>query len=128
MTREEAEKAMEVVMSEWPDLTCWGFSHPRADGFAKARAELQSDGISYFIRAVEWLRHIPRRKTVSLGSYWLKHQAERWAGDYISNGALIAAAIHLGFRVERIFETPNALINVAGRTKWPSGFYTANAA
>lgn len=128
MTREEAEKAVGIIMREWPDLTCWGFSHPNADGFAKARAELQSDGISYFIRAVEWLRHIPRRKTVNLGSYWLKHQAEWWAEGYISNGVLIAAAIYLGFRVECISGTPNALINVAGRSKWPQGFYSANAA
>lgn len=128
MTREEAERAIDAVMSEWADLTCWGFSHPKAKGFAKARAELQSDGISYFIRAVEWLRHIPTRKTVNLGSYGLKHQAERWGGDYVSNGALIAAAIHLGFKVERISGTPNALINVAGRSKWPPGFYAADAA
>jgi hypothetical protein len=26
MTRDEAEKAVDVVMSEWQDLTCWGFS------------------------------------------------------------------------------------------------------
>jgi hypothetical protein len=128
MTREEAERAINAVMSEWTDLTCWGFSHPKAEGFAKARAELRSDGISYFIRAVEWLRHIPRRKTVNLGSYWLKHQAERWGGDYVSNGALIAAAIHLGFKVERISGTPNALINVAGQSKWPPEFYAADAA
>jgi hypothetical protein len=89
---------------------------------------LRSDGIPYFIRAVEWLRHIPRRKTVNLGSYGLKHQAERWGGDYVSNGALIAAAIQLGFEVKRIPGTPNALINVAGRSKWPPGFYSADAA
>ncbi len=128
MTRDEAEKAIETVMKEWKDLTCWGFSHPRAEGYVKARAELREDGVSYFLRAVAWLNHIPRRKTVNLGSYSLKHQAERWAGDYISNGAIIAAAIHLGFRIEPIFGTPNARINVVGRTKWPRGFYTAGAA
>jgi len=115
-------------MSEWKDLTCWGFSHPRADGFDDARAELRSEGVSYFLRAVDWLDHIPKRKSVNYGSYDLKHQAERWAHDYVSNGALIAAAIHLGFKVERIPGTPNALISVAGRAKWPAGFYTADAA
>lgn len=128
MTREEAERAIETVMSEWPNLTCWGFSSPMDDGFAKARDELRSDGISYFIHAVDWLRHIPKRKTVNLGSYWLKHQAERWAGDYVSNGALIAAAIHLRFRVEREAGAPNAFINVAAHSKWPSGFYARDAA
>ena len=128
MTREEAERAIDAVMREWSDLTCWGFSHPNVEGFAKERAQLRNEGISYFIRAVEWLRHIPKRKTVNFGSYWLKHQAERWSGDYVSNGALIAAAIHLGFKVEHIDGTPNALINVAGWNKWPSGFHAADAA
>jgi hypothetical protein len=116
MTRDEAVKAIDVVMSK------------RAAGFVKARADLRDDGVSYFLRAVEWLNHIPRRKSVNLGSYGLKHQAERWGGAYVSNGALIAAAIHLGFKVERVRGTPNALINVAGRTKWPAGFYAADAA
>jgi hypothetical protein len=128
MTREQAEAAISAIMSRWPDLTCWGFSHQKSESFLQSRAELRSDGLSYFIRAVEWLSHIPRRKTVNLGSYGLKHQAERWSGDYVSNGALIAAAIHLGFKLEHVSGTPNALINVAAVSKWPPGFYTANAA
>jgi len=127
MTRNEAEKSIDAVMSEWKDLTCWGFSRLGAEGFEKARAELRTEGASYFLHAIDWLGHIPKRKTVNYGSYGLKHQAERWARGYVSNGALIAAAIHLGFKVKRVPGTPNALINVAGRTKWPSGFYTADA-
>lgn len=34
------------------------------------------------------------------GSYLLKHRAERAVPLYVSNGALIEAAIELGFRVE----------------------------
>lgn len=44
------------------------------------------------------------------GSYGLKHDAERYAGNYISNGALIAAAVELGFRVSPIAESPNAYL------------------
>ena len=128
MTREEAETAIDAVMAEWERLTCWGFSNPKDKDFAKARAALRDDGVSYFIRAVEWLHHIPRRNTVSLDSYWLKHQAEWWSGNYVSNGALIAAAIHLGFKVEPISGSPNALIGAAGRSQWPPGFSAAEAA
>lgn len=32
------------------------------------------------------------------GSYGFKHLAEQWAGEYVSNGAFIAAALALGFR------------------------------
>jgi hypothetical protein len=128
MTKDEATKAIDAVMANWEDLTCWGFSHPKAEGFTDARAQLRTEGVSYFIRAAEWLKHIPRRSSVNLGSYSLKHQAERWAGDYVSNGALIAAAVHLGFKVERIAGSPNARINVASHRQWPPAFYTAGAA
>lgn len=37
-------------------------------------------------------------RTPSMGSYHLKHVCERWAGDYISNGALIIAFHRCGFR------------------------------
>jgi hypothetical protein len=122
MGRSEAKSAVETVMANWPNLTCWGFAEARSESFSEARAQLRSEGLSYFLRAAEWLSHIPRHKTPNLGSYFLKHQAERWTGDYVSNGALIAAAIHLGFKVEPIQGTPNALINVATRTKWPRGY------
>jgi hypothetical protein len=32
-------------------------------------------------------------------SYVLKHVAERYAGDYVSNGAFIEAALRLGYKV-----------------------------
>lgn len=35
-------------------------------------------------------------KTTFVSSYGLKHAAEEWAGEYISNGALITAAIEMG--------------------------------
>jgi hypothetical protein len=50
-------------------------------------------------------------------SYGLKHCAETWGGAYVGNGALIAAALHLGFIVEATGR--NALINAAARSKWP---------
>lgn len=47
------------------------------------------------------------------GSYWLKHLAEVWAGEYVSNGALIAAALALGFRFRIGMEdSPNCIFNL----------------
>src|SRR5258708_2031381 len=40
-------------------------------------------------------KHVNKRSGTSYGH---KHRAERAAGSYISNGALIAAAIHCGFQ------------------------------
>ena len=54
------------------------------------------------------------RKTMNkrISSYGLKHLAERQAGSYISNEALIQAMIESGFRAERIRDTPNYYFNV----------------
>ena len=54
------------------------------------------------------------RKTINkrISSYGLKHLAERQAGAYISNEALIQAMLESGFRAERIRDTPNYFFNV----------------
>jgi hypothetical protein len=46
-----------------------------------------------------------------LNSYYLKHVVERAVGHYISNGALIQAAIALGFEYSLI-DGPNALFHI----------------
>ena len=48
----------------------------------------------------EWLKHFERTKglTKTHGSYGCKHFAEKWAGQYVCNGALIAAAVGLGIK------------------------------
>lgn len=53
------------------------------------------------------------RKTVNLdyGSYFLKHVVERWSGEYIPNGAFIAAAIEFGCKYIR--QGPNARFNLS---------------
>ena len=50
-------------------------------------------------------------------SYVLKHTIERGSGEYVSNGATIAAALLLGHRVTRPRpESPNAVISSATKT------------
>jgi hypothetical protein len=45
------------------------------------------------------------------GSYGLKHEAERYMGAYISNGAFIAAAYLEGYAIER--DGPNACFSLS---------------
>jgi hypothetical protein len=47
-------------------------------------------------------------------SYGLKHIAVEEIG-YITNGVFIAAAIAEGFRVVRIDDSPNALLNISSK-------------
>ena|ERR1700722_4352528 len=55
---------------------------------------------SQFEDALAFLSRLTPTKTARICSYVLKHIAERWAGSYISNGALIAAALALRLVVE----------------------------
>jgi hypothetical protein len=56
-----------------------------------------------------WLSTRPRTANVRKAaySYRLKHEVESWAGDYVSNGALIVAAIEMGIAVRRA--TPSSV-------------------
>ena len=76
--------------------------------------------------AIRWLDHHGRRATINphYSSYGLKHHAEntvpvlrRNAVPYISNGAFIAAALHLNYRVSHIGRTPNVRINISFNKK-----------
>lgn len=66
---------------------------------------------------LDWLRRYARhRKTAntSIGSYGLKHAVERWAGTYISNGAFIEAARHVGAGIVPVGPlSPNAWFRLA---------------
>jgi hypothetical protein len=97
---------------------------------SKSRDEMLSDqGVSEFERACEYLSLLDRIKTPNRkhNSYNLKHSAERYhrrhkyADDsvraYVSNGMLLVAAYHLGFKVVPVSRTsPNAYLNVSSKS------------
>lgn len=113
-------------------LTMWGMgigeSKRRADGrwettedrskrFASERDELRSDyAIRPFLLSLALLHRVPATKTIrrGTGSYFLKHIAEKYSctypeGEplgphYVPNGALIAAAIHAGFKTRSHYD------------------------
>jgi hypothetical protein len=71
--------------------------------------------------AIAFLSMCEPTKTGRISSYSLKHAAERWGArnslcSYITNGALITAALRLGLVVEEYRDcwpsSPNALIGV----------------
>ncbi|QDV41414.1 hypothetical protein Enr13x_12530 [Stieleria neptunia] len=61
---------------------------------------------------LRWLERAEKIKTPGLNSYGLKHAVERWAGEYVSNGAFILAAHELGFRMIPDDRTWRATLNV----------------
>lgn len=64
-----------------------------------------------------WLSKFQKVKTPQLSSYYLKHVVEKLAGEYVSNGSLIAAAIHLKIPMKFYPDSPN--VNIAISKKCP---------
>lgn len=66
-------------------------------------------------RARAWLETFatPTKTIRSLHtSYWYKHAAEEWAGDYVSNESFIEAARQLGYRCS-FYNSSNCRLNLS---------------
>jgi hypothetical protein len=120
------------VLDALPDLTAPGFDRYYAASHERKNARRALEGLPAEVRrqptpitdpgvrgqipsARLFLRqHYQQTKTVRrrIGtSYGLKHEAERWSGSYICNGALIAAACLEGCSIER--DGPNAYFSLS---------------
>ena len=110
------QKELDSVLAANPQLSGNGFATFKA-GHTPSSVDLAQVDL-----AIRWLDHHGRRARVNprYSSYGLKHYAEKAAPalcpnatPYISNGAFIAAALHLNYRVSRIGDSPNARINIS---------------
>ena len=67
-------------------------------------------------KAIEWIHaNAEMRKTINkrYSSYGLKHIAEKWAKQYISNDSLIEAMCQCGYNIQRCHPTsPNYWFNI----------------
>lgn len=148
MNIEQSFAALLFVVECEPDLAWNGYraGFESVGEFKKARAEWFTNNSTdqicpykaeEFRHAINFLDLVPvarRKKIKARNSYSLKHSAEVWSRQprnpdrvenggcgYVSNGALIAAAIYRDFAVEPIPGSFNAMIGKArGRTfDWP---------
>ena len=92
-----------------------------ANGIGTDAGALDADGLATagaFLRLLTPTRSVNMR---SPGSYGLKHDAERWGrsqgmAPYVSNGALIAAAVALGYPIRHGRRgSPNVSVGVSLR-------------
>jgi hypothetical protein len=131
----EERAAVQAVMDREANLSRngFGFIHEPPKSFGEQRREFEEyraqlivpEGIYEFLLAREYLSYFPRRRTINekAFSYSLKHGAERFHrqrgndDNYVSNGALIAAAIHLGFNLRQ--NGLNAYFNMGTRQDRP---------
>jgi len=49
----------------------------------------------------QWLSRATIANPPQLSSFWIKHVVENWAGQNVSNGALIVAAFEAGFEIAK---------------------------
>jgi hypothetical protein len=67
-------------------------------------------------KAIDWIyANAEMRKRINkrYSSYGLKHIAERWAKEYISNDSFIEAMIRCGYNIQRCSPTsPNYWFNI----------------
>lgn len=120
---EEAEEAIRLAKERFSGLTDFGFGVYLDKGMTLAEIKLKfARERSAFCpkqvaTAIAFLRQCEPTKTLNTNSYSLKHKAERWGKrlgleSYLTNGALIVAAVYLGFSV-RQHDGPNASVGVS---------------
>ncbi|HBV64098.1 MAG TPA: hypothetical protein DEF45_13875 [Rhodopirellula sp.] len=60
----------------------------------------------------QWLSRATVARPPQFSSFWVKHVVENWAGQEISNGALIVAAFEAGFEISKPNNDPGANVSI----------------
>jgi len=89
---------LDSVLERYPLLSADGFDAEDPIAGDLRRRTDQIDAVLAYLRAGAPLDRAP---SIGMYSYGLKHRIEEWAGRYISNGAAIAAALMLGWKMKR---------------------------
>lgn len=103
----EAEKAVEFAVELFPLIDPRGIA-PYHEPYEPNQHSFDTEtGLQQVATAIEFL--LQNGIAPASDSYGLKHDAERWGRDngfvpYVSNGALIVAAIYLGFELDGDFD------------------------
>jgi hypothetical protein len=95
---------LQRVLAEYPKLTRWGFLNLSDPDHGRARAEMVAH-FDEFQRACDFIAAgmpgASQGRRRGYESYSMKHRAQEWAGRYVSNGAVIAAALASGWAAKR---------------------------
>lgn len=115
MNADEITTALEAVMIKYPQLHCHGYGWMPGIDLEEGRRCLR-DQVDEIAIALPYLENLPRLKPGSArgrSSYSLKHRAEKTVQHgYVSNGALIAAALILDIPIRITAGNPNPVISV----------------
>jgi hypothetical protein len=104
---------LDKVMKDYPRLTSFGFGSYDPKNFERDREELRND-LAGFQAACVYLSRVNKTKSINMAvsSYGYKHRVEDMGYPYLFNGTFIAAAIHMGYKIDTRSDTPNAAFNI----------------
>lgn len=116
--------AIAAACRQQPDLAWYGFGGAPGsrEPFGWHRASMRDPlAVEQFLRAVQWLHQARRTRSIrrQYTSYDWKHVAERWHRrmapgiSYIAEGMFIAAAVQLGFIMQRERSGRSVWLNIA---------------
>lgn len=129
MNKEQFKEALEQVLKTNPDLGQNGFRQPRdTDEKHEEYRQIDDEFLLEFVLCTEWLRRTKSRKTINkvVTSYGIKHMAESDVGHYVSNGALLCAAIFLRVDLARDWRLgPNAWLAISIPKRWSNQDFEA---
>lgn len=115
------------AMEKEPSLTDFGMNihhqynklsvDERKEQFNNERQAL-ANNLKQFQLCCQWLEMCEPVKTINrdISSYGLKHKVEKHFGEYVTNGAFIAAVIHLGIPYKTWPNFPNVHIAISKRS------------
>ncbi|HYH64920.1 MAG TPA: hypothetical protein VD866_09525 [Urbifossiella sp.] len=114
---------IEAVLTILPNLTHCGVGFPRQYpgdppfDEARDRASLL-ESADACEKSCRWLGTVVRVERINhrRSTYGLKHIMQRETGEYVTNGAFIAAAIHMGFKWRVLPGEINVLLGVSERS------------
>jgi len=107
------QEQLDKVMKDYPRLTSFGFGSFDLKNFERDREELRND-LAGFQAACVYLTYMKKTPEINMdiSSYGYKHRVEDMGYHYVYNGSFIAAAIHMGFKMDTRPDTPNAAFNI----------------
>ena len=114
-----AEEAVQMAKEQFPRFCRHGATTYRWKDIPR----FDDDGLEEVVISKLWLEHFELTKNVSRqhSSYGCKHFTENWAGTYVANGSLIAAAAGLGITQKTCdFGSPNTVLAIK-YSSWPKG-------
>jgi len=109
------------TMKQIPILTDFGLGLPHGTELSCMTRKMKEEkrrllnSEERFESACAWLQGVEKTDDTNrrYDSYSLKHLVERRIGGHLSNGVLIAAAIHCGFSIKQARLYPNVLFNMS---------------